>query len=170
MIAQEEINNMLKAIDEPNADINKKAEKATKEFARLLDEGFYDEDTIDSLTSDLSPQELKWEHTEKAEWIDKNSYSTDEEAKGIKWNISPSANVDPILDNAIGAEYAQGYTKGKQSDDEDTGYDDGYKDGKADMQERIDAAIAEIKELNTYYHAPDALDKALGILDKHLGE
>ena len=34
----------------------------------------------------------------------------------------------------------------------------------------IDDIRTEIEELNTYYHAPDALDKVLSIINKHIGK
>ena len=99
-----------------------------------------------SLTTDLTEQEdIKYQTV-----------------TGVNWEISPSDKVDPVPDDTIGIDFANGYTK-----------------GKSDMMKKIEVAIKEIEELEThsfiYNRLGQVVDtiisrtKAIDIIRKHTG-
>ena len=93
-----------------------------------------------SLTTDLPPQKLEYEST-----------------SGIDWNMDgiSSAKVDPIPDNTISIDFANGYSK-----------------SKSDMMKKIDAAITKIinKAMESTTYVACGLYEATDIIKKHIGD
>lgn len=85
---------------------------------------------------------------------------------GVHWEISPSDRVEPIPNNTISIDFANGYTK-----------------GQTDMRAKIEAAIKEIETLHydlkqhegtsfeEYNHGEMfGLLETIDIIRKHIGE
>ena len=127
-----------------------------------------------SLTTDFPPQEVKYELTDDVEWnheCDRNlcfradannwgckecqeQFGTTTRAKGIDWEISPSAKVDPIPDNTISMDFANGYTKGKD-----------------DMRAKIEAAIEEFRQIDAAnVYKVWGYNEIAAIIRKYIGE
>ena len=73
---------------------------------------------------------------------------------GVHWEISPSDRVEPVPDNTISIDFANGYTK-----------------GKFDMQKKIDAAIEEFRLIDAAnVYKVWGYDEIVSVIRKHIGE
>ena len=73
---------------------------------------------------------------------------------GVHWEISPSDRVEPVPDNTISIDFANGYTKGKD-----------------DMRAKIEAAIEEFHQIDAAnVYKVWGYNEIAAIIRKHIGE